>query len=78
MEDNKPQPSNYIFEQLSPARVEKQDIHFTIKYAVWCGGTSIAYFDDEFRAEMVKEAFNHWRKTKEAKKWFEENFGAKP
>lgn len=69
----------YSFEPLPipPASVKKQDSHFTIEYALWCGGTSIAYFDDKFRADMLKEAFNHWRKTEEAKKWFKNRLGDK-
>ena len=56
---------------MRPARVEKQEHHFTIHYAVWMGGTSIAYFDSELRADLVCRALNFYRKTPAGRKWYQ-------
>jgi hypothetical protein len=34
------------------------------------GGTSIAYFDSELRADLVCRALNQYRKTPAGRKWY--------
>jgi hypothetical protein len=59
---------------MHPARVEEQTMHFTIQYAVYCGpkggGTSIGYFDDRKRADLVAQALNSFRRTAAGKRWW--------
>lgn len=60
---------------MHPARVEEQTMHFTIQYAVWCGpkggGTSIGYFDNRKRADLVAQALNSFRLTVAGKRWWQ-------
>lgn len=56
--------------ELSPARIEPCEMHFTITHAVWCGGTSVAYFDDLTRAALVRDAINNYRKTPDGRRWW--------
>jgi len=61
--NRKPQPPTF-----KPARIVRQTTHFSIKFAVRCGGTSLCYCDQEMRAGLIAKAFNHWRKTDEGKR----------
>lgn len=34
------------------------------------GNTSIAYFDNDLRADIVKKALNYWRHSKEGRAYY--------
>jgi hypothetical protein len=51
-----------------------QTTHFTINHVVICGGTSIGYFDEPTRAEMVAKALNSWRRTKAGQRWWRRQY----
>lgn len=55
---------------LPPAKVVEQETHFTIRYAVRMGETSIAYFDSELRADLVRRALNQYRLTPAGRAWW--------
>lgn len=52
------------------AEVVEQDTHFTIRYAVRVGNTSVAYFDEPMRADLVKQALNHFRLSPAGREWW--------
>lgn len=57
--------------RFAQARVVNQSTHFTIRKAVRMGQTSVAYFDNDLRADIVKKALNYWRRSKEGMAYYE-------
>lgn len=55
------------------AVVVEQTGHFSIKYAVRVGGTSVAYFDEPQRADLVRQALNHFRLTPAGRAWMNDS-----
>lgn len=55
---------------LPPAKVVEQATHFSIRFAVRMGGTSIAYFDSDLRADLVRRALNQYRLTPAGRAWW--------
>ena len=55
-----------------PIKITEEEPILTLPYTIYFGNTSVAFCDNETRANMIKRALEIWQNTKDYQKWFKE------